>query len=94
MVFRQHRELENPKERLEWIKQQAGAISTGWKMFDQKLYGGLNKGEITIFAGGSGAGKSLFLQNFGVNWALAGMNVVYISLELRFKSAYERQGCW
>ena len=72
----------NPKERLEWIKRQAGAISTGWKGIDQKLYGGLNRGEITIFAGGSGAGKSLFLQNFGVNWSLAGLNVVYISLEL------------
>lgn len=72
----------NPKERLEWIKQQAGATSTGWKGIDQKLYGGLNRGEITIFAGGSGAGKSLFLQNFGVNWSLAGLNVVYISLEL------------
>jgi replicative DNA helicase len=74
--------FENPKERLEWIKQQAGAISTGWKGIDQKLYGGLNRGEITIFAGGSGAGKSLFLQNFGVNWSLAGLNTVYISLEL------------
>lgn len=74
--------FENPKERLEWIKQQAGAVSTGWKGIDQKLYGGLNRGEITIFAGGSGAGKSLFLQNFGVNWSLAGLNVVYISLEL------------
>lgn len=72
----------NPKERLEWIKKQAGAISTGWKGIDQKLYGGLNRGEITVFAGGSGAGKSLFLQNFGVNWSLAGLNVVYISLEL------------
>jgi len=72
----------NPKERLEWIKQQAGSISSGWKGIDQKLYGGLNRGEITIFAGGSGAGKSLFLQNFGVNWSLAGLNVVYISLEL------------
>ena len=74
--------FENPKERLEWIKKQAGAVSTGWKGIDQKLYGGLNRGEITIFAGGSGAGKSLFLQNFGVNWSLAGLNVVYISLEL------------
>ena len=74
--------FENPKERLEWIKAQAGAVSTGWKGIDQKLYGGLNRGEITIFAGGSGAGKSLFLQNFGVNWSLAGLNVVYISLEL------------
>ena len=74
--------FENPKERLQHIKAQAGSVSTGWKMFDRKLYGGLNRGEITIFAGGSGAGKSLFLQNLGVNWALAGLNVVYISLEL------------
>ena len=74
--------FENPKERLEWIKKQAGATSTGWKGIDQKLYGGLNRGEITIFAGGSGAGKSLFLQNFAVNWVMAGMNVVYVSLEL------------
>ena len=74
--------FENPKERLEWIKKQAGATSTGWKGIDQKLYGGLNRGEITIFAGGSGAGKSLFLQNFAVNWVMAGLNVVYISLEL------------
>lgn len=74
--------FENPKERLEWIKAQSGAVSTGWKGIDQKLYGGLNRGEITIFAGGSGAGKSLWLQNFGVNWSLAGLNVVYISLEL------------
>ena len=29
--------FENLKERLEWIKQQAGAISTGWKGIDQKL---------------------------------------------------------
>ena len=74
--------FENPKERLEWIKAQAGAVSTGWKGIDQKLYGGLNRGEITIFAAPSGGGKSLFLQNLGVNWALAGLNVVYISLEL------------
>lgn len=74
--------FENPKERLEWIKAQAGATSTGWKGIDQKLYGGLNRGEITIFAAPSGGGKSLFLQNLGVNWSLAGLNVVYISLEL------------
>ena len=74
--------FEDPKERLEWIKAQAGATSTGWVGIDQKLYGGLNRAEITIFAAPSGGGKSLFLQNLGVNWALAGLNVVYISLEL------------
>lgn len=30
----------------------------------------------------SGAGKSLFLANLGVNWALMGMNVMYLTFEL------------
>ena len=72
----------NPKERLEAIREGKGQVSTGWKTVDEKLYGGFNKGEITIFAGQSGSGKSLFLQNLAVNWALAGFHVVYLSLEL------------
>jgi archaellum biogenesis ATPase FlaH len=75
----------NPKERLEAIREGKGQCSTGWKTVDEKLYGGFNKGEITIFAGQSGAGKSLFLQNLAVNWAEAGLNVVYLSLELSEK---------
>lgn len=75
----------NPKERLEQIKNNSGIISTGWADIDKKLYGGFNKGEITIFAGQPGAGKSLFLQNLGVNWAQAGLNVIYITLELSEK---------
>lgn len=75
----------NPKERLEAIREGKGQVSTGWKTVDEKLYGGLNKGEITIFAGQSGAGKSLFLQNLAVNWAMAGLHVVYLSLELSEK---------
>jgi replicative DNA helicase len=74
--------FENPKERLQWIKDQGGAISTGWAAIDRKLYGGFNRGEITIFAAPSAGGKSLFLQNIGVNWVLAKLNVVYVSLEL------------
>ena len=72
----------DPVARLEAIKNNSGMISTGWRDVDQKLYGGLNRGEICIFAGQSGAGKSLFLQNMGVNWAELGLNVVYITLEL------------
>ena len=37
---------------------------------------------MNIFAGGSGAGKSLFLANLGCNWALEGLNVVYLTFEL------------
>ena len=74
--------FDDPKGRLEFLKSSHGQVSTGWPSIDKKLFGGFNKGELNIFAGGSGAGKSLFLQNLAVNWSLAGLNVVYISFEL------------
>ena len=74
--------FENPRLRLEQIKSNNGQVSTGWAAIDKKLFGGFNRGELNIFAGGSGAGKSLFLANLGCNWALNGMNVVYLTLEL------------
>ncbi|MBO03251.1 MAG: hypothetical protein CMG35_11485 [Candidatus Marinimicrobia bacterium] len=72
----------DPRARLEAIKDNNGQVTTGWESLDKKLFGGFNRGELNIFAGGSGAGKSLFLANLGVNWALAGMNVLYLTLEL------------
>jgi archaellum biogenesis ATPase FlaH len=72
----------DPRARLMRIKDNNGQVSTGWKSVDDKLFGGMNRGELNIFAGGSGAGKSLFLANLGINWALAGLNVVYLTLEL------------
>ena len=72
----------DPRGRLMSLKDKNGQISTGWPCMDRKLFGGMNRGELNIFAGGSGAGKSLFLANLGVNWALMGLNVVYLTLEL------------
>lgn len=72
----------DPKSRLLRIKDNNGQVSTGWKGVDDKLYGGVNRGEITIWCAGSGVGKSLFLQNIAINFAKQGMNVIYISLEL------------
>lgn len=72
----------DPRSRLMKIKDKNGQVSTGWETVDKKLFGGMNRGELNIFAGGSGAGKSLFLANLGVNWALMGLNVVYLTLEL------------
>ena len=74
--------FEDPKSRLQALKDNNGQIPTGWKNFDKKLFGGFNRGELNIFAGGSGAGKSLFLQNLAVNYAEQGLNCVYITLEL------------
>ena len=72
----------DPRARLEGIKSTNGQVSTGWPAMDKKLFGGFNRGELNIFAGGSGAGKSLFLANIGVNMAEKVLNVVYLTLEL------------
>jgi archaellum biogenesis ATPase FlaH len=72
----------DPRARLLKIKDKNGQLKTGWDTVDKRLFGGMNRGELNIFAGGSGAGKSLFLANLGVNWALQGLNVVYLTLEL------------
>jgi len=71
-----------PAERLRNLKTLNGGTSTGWQTMDSKLFGGFNKGELNIFAGGSGAGKSIFLQNLALNWSLMRLNVIYVSLEL------------
>lgn len=74
--------FEDPKGRLMGLKDKNGQVSTGWPTFDKKLFGGFNRGELNIFAGGSGAGKSLFLQNLAINFSQVGLNVLYVSLEL------------
>ena len=74
--------FDDPRKRLEHLKDNNGQITTGWKDLDDKLYGGINRGEVTIFAGGSGSGKSLFMQNMSLNWAQMGLNCVYVTLEL------------
>jgi len=72
----------DPRARLMALKSGNGQNSTGWPSMDRKLYGGFNRGELQIFAGGSGSGKSLFMQNLAVNWVEAGLNGVYVTLEL------------
>jgi archaellum biogenesis ATPase FlaH len=72
----------DPRARLMALKDGNGQISTGWPSVDKKLYGGFNRGELNIFCAASGGGKSLFLANLGVNWALMGLNVIYLTFEL------------
>ena len=45
----------SPSERLKKIKDNNGQVSTGWENLDRLLYGGFNRGELNIFAGGSGS---------------------------------------
>ena len=72
----------DPRARLEAIRANNGQVSTGWPTMDKRLFGGMNRGELNIFAGGSGSGKSLFMQNISINWVQQGLNGVFITLEL------------
>jgi RecA/RadA recombinase len=72
----------NPTERLNKYFSSGGQISTGWTQLDKLLYGGFSRGELTIFAGGSGSGKSLVMMNIALNWLQSGLSGVYITLEL------------
>jgi KaiC/GvpD/RAD55 family RecA-like ATPase len=72
----------NPTNRINKYFNAGGQVSTGWPQMDRLLYGGFSRGELNIFAGGSGSGKSLVMMNIALNWLQQGMSGVYISLEL------------
>jgi KaiC/GvpD/RAD55 family RecA-like ATPase len=72
----------DPRARLMKLKENNGQISTGWPTLDKKLYGGFKRGDLDIFCAGSGGGKSLFLANLALNFALQGLNCIYFTFEL------------
>jgi len=72
----------NPSERINKYFNSGGQVSTGWPQLDKVLYGGFSRGELNIFAGGSGSGKSLVMMNIALSWLQMGLSGVYISLEL------------
>lgn len=72
----------DPKARINKYFNAGGQVSTGWPQMDRLLYGGFSRGELNIFAGGSGSGKSLVMMNIALNWLQIGLSGVYITLEL------------
>lgn len=72
----------SPSERLDRYFNQGGQVSSGWPQLDRLMYGGFSRGELNVFAGGSGSGKSLVMMNIALNWLQQGLNGVYITLEL------------
>ena len=72
----------DPKARISKYFSSGGQVSTGWPQLDKLLYGGFSRGELNIFAGGSGSGKSLVMMNIALSWLQAGLSGVYVSLEL------------
>lgn len=72
-------------------------LATGITDFDMMLYGGVKQKQLAMVAGGTGRGKSLFLQYVARTAILLGKKVVYFTLELpeedvamRFDSMFSR----
>ena len=72
----------DPAARINRYFNSGGQVSTGWPQLDKIMYGGFSRGELNIFAGGSGSGKSLVMMNIALNWLQQGLHGVYITLEL------------
>jgi len=74
--------FDDPEYRLKKMKEQKDLIKTGWKTVDYSLFGGIKRGELLIFAGESGAGKSMSLLNLARNFLEGNLSGIYYSLEL------------
>jgi len=72
----------DPEARLKDMIENQNYQSTGYPDLDRLLGGGLVKGQLIVFSGNSGAGKSMTLSNVGLNLLEAGLNILYLTLEL------------
>jgi len=63
------------------MQQYIDSRSIGWPSLD-RLLDNVRRGEIVIFAGNSGSGKSVTLSNIAANMSKQGLNCLIISLEL------------
>jgi len=74
--------FDNPEKRLQSMLVTQEKISTGYEQFDEKLFGGIARKELMIITANTGGGKSLTMGNLSLNFVLAGLHVLYISLEM------------
>ena len=65
-------------------------LSTGMPVLDDVLYGGLRAKQMGLIIGGTGRGKSIFLEWLGKSALIMGKKVLYITLELSKEEVAER----
>lgn len=76
------RYFQTVEERLKRMIKEDPTFPTGWTDIDDALFGGISRKELLLVSGNTGGGKSITLANLAFNFINAGMNVLYISLEL------------
>lgn len=81
---------EKPKDWLAALESEQGTVSTGWKTLDDLLNGGFCWGELEYFVAPANMGKSLAMQNIGLNWSRLGHVVLFFTLEMDMKLVGKR----
>jgi len=56
-----------------------------WKRFDQMnpILGGFRRGELTVFSGRTGSGKTTFLSEYSLDLCMQGVNTLWCSFEVK-----------
>ena len=60
-------------------------MGTKWKRFDplNSILGGFRRGELTIFSGRTGSGKTTFLSEYSLDLCMEGVNTLWCSFEVK-----------
>lgn len=83
--------FENPEETLNKLLEDMDYISCGISSLDDPMGGGTLRKQFYMLSANSGGGKSVMLSNLANNYALQGLDVCYISLELPQEMIFLRQ---
>jgi len=83
--------FEDPRGVLERLIEELDYISCGITSLDEPLGGGTLRKQFYMVSANSGGGKSVMLSNVANNYALQGLDVCYISLELPEDMIFLRQ---
>jgi len=83
-------DFDNPEEHSQ--DHSHSKVKTGWDTLDHVLGGGWDISTFNCIMGETNSGKSLWMQNFAINSANMGHNVLYVTLEMSVKKTLKRLG--
>lgn len=83
--------FDNPEEVLNRLLEEMDYISCGISDLDVNMGGGTLRKQLYMVSANSGGGKSVMLSNVANNYALQGLDVCYVSLELPEDMIFLRQ---
>lgn len=85
-----HDYLDNYEERYDFYHAKEDKISFDLDMFNQITKGGLSRKSLSIALAGTGVGKTLFMTHCAAANLTAGLNVLYITMEMAEERIAER----